>query len=45
MRTYAGVRYYYCAGSYYYPYIINGQTVYTICVVSGGVPVIPARPY
>ena len=45
MRTYAGVRYYYCSGIYYYPYIINGQTVYTRCTVANGVPVIPARPY
>jgi hypothetical protein len=45
MRTYAGVRYYYCSGIYYYPYYINGQTVYTQCPVSNGIPVVPSRPY
>ncbi|TLD70156.1 hypothetical protein FEM03_13255 [Phragmitibacter flavus] len=44
-RVYAGVSYYYCSGSYYYPYIINGQSVYVLCTVRGGVPVIPPRPY
>lgn len=44
-RTYAGVRYYHCAGTYYYAYIINGQTVYTRCTLVKGVPVVPARPY
>ena len=45
VRPYRGVNFYYCGGSYYYPYYINGQTVYTICTISGGIPVIPARPY
>lgn len=45
VRAYRGVNFYYCAGTYYYPYYINGQTVYTICTVSGGIPVVPGRPY
>jgi hypothetical protein len=45
IRRYGSVNFYYCSGSYYYPYIINGQTVYTITVVRNGVPVVPARPY
>ena len=45
VRPYRGVNFYYCSGTYYYPYYINGQTVYTICVVSGGVPMVPVRPY
>lgn len=45
VRPFRGVNYYYCAGTYYYPYYINGQTVYTICTVSNGVPVPPPRPY
>jgi hypothetical protein len=45
VRPYRGVNFYYCGGSYYYPYYINGQTVYTICTISGGIPVIPVRPY
>ncbi len=45
MRTYAGVRYYYCGGTYYYVYIINGQTVYVRTTIVNGVPVVPPRPY
>jgi hypothetical protein len=45
VRPYRGVNFYYCGGSYYYPYYINGQTVYTICTISGGIPVVPVRPY
>jgi hypothetical protein len=45
MRTYGGVRYYYSGGLYYYPYVINGQTVYTQCTVVNGVPTVPGRPY
>lgn len=44
-HTFVGVNYYYCGGIYYYPFIINGQTVYTRCVIVKGVPVVPARPY
>ncbi len=45
VRTYGGVRYFYCGGTYYYIYIINGQNVYVRCSVVKGVPVVPARPY
>jgi hypothetical protein len=45
MRTFGGVRYYYCAGTYYYPYYINGQNVYVRTTVVKGVPVVPPRPY
>lgn len=45
MRTYAGVRYYYCSGIYYYPYYINGQSVYVRCTIVKGVPTVPPRPY
>jgi len=45
LRPYNGMNFYYCSGTYYYPYYINGQTVYTICVVNGGIPIVPARPY
>ena len=44
-RTFVGVNYYYCGGIYYYPFIIDGQTVYTRCTIVKGVPVVPARPY
>lgn len=44
-RFLGGVNYYYCGTTYYYPYIISGQTVYTRCVIVNGVPVVPARPY
>jgi hypothetical protein len=45
VRTYGASRYYYCSGVYYYPYIINGQTVYVMASVVNGVPTIPPRPY
>lgn len=45
LRPYRGVNFYYCSGIYYYPYIINGQTVYTRCSIVGGVPMVPPRPY
>lgn len=45
VRVYGGVNYYYCSGTYYYPYIINGQSVYVRCTVVRGVPVVPPRPY
>lgn len=45
VRVYSGVNYYYCSGTYYYVYIINGQNVYVRCTVVRGVPVIPPRPY
>ncbi len=45
LRPCGGINYYYCGGTYYYPYIINGQTVYTICMIRNGVPVVPPRPY
>ncbi len=45
VRVYGGVRYYYCSGTYYYVYIINGQTVYVRCTVTKGIPVVPPRPY
>lgn len=44
-RVYAGVRYYYCGGVYYYPYIINGRTVYTLAPLVNGIPTMPPRPY
>jgi hypothetical protein len=44
-RVYGGVTFYYCSTTYYYAYIINGQTVYVRCTVTNGVPVIPPRPY
>ncbi len=44
-RTYAGVRFYVCGSVFYYPYYINGQTVYVICPVVNGVPQVPPRPY
>ncbi|WP_156346128.1 hypothetical protein [Verrucomicrobium spinosum] len=45
MHTFGGVRYYYCAGTYYYAYYINGETVYVRTTVTQGVPVVPPRPY
>ena len=45
VRPFAGGNYYYCSGTYYYPYYINGQTVYVKTTVVGGVPVVPPRPY
>ena len=45
VRVYGGVNYYYCSGTYYYTYIINGQSVYVRCTVVKGVPVVPPRPY
>lgn len=44
-RVYSGVRFYYCGGVYYYPYIINGRTVYTLAPLIKGVPTVPPRPY
>ena len=45
VRAYRGVNFYYYGGAYYYPYYINGQTVYTLAPVVNGVPTVPARPY
>lgn len=45
MHVFGGVRYYNCSGTYYYTYIINGQTTYVKCAVVNGVPVVPPRPY
>lgn len=45
IRTFGGVQYYYCSGTYYYLYIIDGQTVYVRCTLQGGIPVVPPRPY
>jgi hypothetical protein len=45
VRAYSGVKYYYCSGTYYYPYYINGASVYVRCTLTKGVPVIPPRPY
>ena len=44
-RVYAGTTYYVCGGTYYYAYLINGQTVYVRCTVINGVPGIPPRPF
>ena len=44
VRPFIGVNYHYCSGTYYYPYYINGQTVYTKTTVVNGVPVVPPRP-
>lgn len=45
LRTFGAAQYYYCSGTYYYPYIINGQTVYVKTTVVNGVPVVPPKPY
>jgi len=45
MRAFAGVNFYYCAGTYYYPYYINGETVYVKTTIRDGVPIVPPRPY
>ena len=45
VRPFRGVNFYYCSGTYYYVYIINGQVVYVRCTMVNGVPVIPPRPY
>jgi hypothetical protein len=45
MATYGAARFYVCSGFYYYPYIINGQTVYVQATVVNGVPTVPPRPY
>lgn len=45
VRAYRGVNFYYYGGAYYYPYYINGQTVYTLAPVVNGVPTVPGRPY
>lgn len=42
---YRGVQFYVVSGIYYYPYIINGQTVYVLAPVVGGAPTVPPRPY
>jgi len=45
VRAYRGVNFYYYSGAYYYPYYINGQTVYTLAPVVNGVPTVPSQPY
>ncbi len=45
VRAYRGVNFYYYGGAYYYPYYINGQTVYTLAPVVNGVPTVPGQPY
>jgi hypothetical protein len=44
-RVYGGVRFYYCSGTYYYAYYINGQTVYVKTTVVSGVPKVPPPPF
>jgi len=44
-RVYGGVPFYYCSGTYYYPYYINGQTVYVKTTVVSGVPKVPPPPF
>jgi hypothetical protein len=45
VRTYGAANYYYCSGTYYYAYIIDGQTVYVKATVVNGTPTVPPRPY
>lgn len=45
IRVYGAHRYYYCSGSYYYVYIINGQTTYVLAPVRAGEPTVPPLPY
>jgi hypothetical protein len=45
VRVYGGKNFYYCSGSYYYVYIINGQSVYTLARIVNGIPSVPPRPY
>lgn len=45
VRTFGAVKFYYCSGTYYYPYTIKGQTVYTKTTVVNGRPVVPPKPY
>jgi hypothetical protein len=45
IRRFGAVNYYYCSGTYYYAYYINGQTVYVKTTLRNGVPIVPPRPY